>query len=78
LGFLYFVSRAVVALLKFDFKACAEYNAMALPLVLAVSVALHLKLLPRRRLFELMIFTVLILNAVYYMARLCNGELDFL
>ena len=72
------VSRAMTALLKFDFKAYAEYNAMALPLVLSVGAALHLKLLPRRRLFEIVIFAVLILNAVYYMVRLCNGELDFL
>lgn len=65
-------------LLKFDLTAYVEYNVMALPLLGAVLVGLHLKILPKKTVFGAVVFAVLILNAVYYICRLCNGGLDFL
>lgn len=64
------VTRALLSLLRLDFAAYANYNIMAVPLFLALTVMFFRKRIRRKRIAYTFVFCVLGINAVYYVIRL--------
>ena len=64
------VSRAMLALFSLDFRAYAEYNCMALPLILAAWLLINEEFFKHKRIVRTLAFTVLILNLALYLFNL--------
>ena len=60
----------MLSLLRLDFSAYLEYNAMAIPLVMATLLMLLRKRVKHRLLLHGFVTIVLVLNSVYYIFRL--------
>ena len=63
------VSRALLAFMIFDFKGYIHYHPLAVPLVSAVILMLHLKLIERKKLVYYFVFVVLVFNIILYFLR---------
>lgn len=71
-------TRAILSLLKLDFKSYLYYNAMAIPLLVAIVLGIHLKILKGKMYKFANIFIVLtiILSLFYNIHRiLCNAQI---
>ena len=63
------VSRALFAFIMLDFKKYFYYHPLAIPLVVAVFLMLHIKLLKQKKLVYCFVFIVLTLNVILYFVR---------
>ena len=61
------VSRAILSLFRLDFQAYAEYNVMALPLILAAWILINAEFFKHKRALSVLAFSVLILNFTLYL-----------
>ena len=66
------MTRAMWALLCFDFLAYAEHNVMAVPLIAALTTVILKKYIKHKKAAEAFIYIILVINTVYYVFRL-NG-----
>lgn len=64
------VTRAIIALFGGDIRGYIHHNAMAIPMIAAVILLLHLKHIRMRKIWGSVTFFVLILNTVYYFYRI--------
>ena len=64
------VTRAMLSLVTLDLEGYVHYNVMALPLIVAVLVAIHRRLFKHKAIADILLFTVLAVNTVYYAFRL--------
>ncbi len=64
------VTRALISLLKLDFSSYFRYNAMAIPLVIAVCLFLNTDILKSKKIAYGFGYMVILINTVYYLARL--------
>ena len=69
------VTRALLSLLCLDLPGYLQYNAMALPLLVATIALLFLKDLPRKKLFFTVSLIILLCNIGYYLVRLTQGSI---
>ena len=67
------MTRAILSLIRLDFALYTRYNAMAVPMLLAVAVALLDKSFGKKLWKKLFLYTVLGANFIYYLARLILG-----
>ena len=67
------MSRAILSLIRLDFALYARYNAMAIPMIFAISIPLFDKSFGKKLWKSLFLYTVLGVNFVYYLARLFLG-----
>ncbi|MBQ4121006.1 MAG: DUF2752 domain-containing protein [Clostridia bacterium] len=66
-------TRALLSLIKFDFKGYLYYHALSLPLLVSVWLMVHIKLLKKQKVIGVFVFSVVILNFLYYLIRLYYG-----
>lgn len=64
------VTRALLALLRLDFKAYLQYNFMAVFLVSAVWLLIHVRLFRRRKIIYGYCAAVLLVNTAVYIFRM--------
>lgn len=64
------VTRALFSLLELNFTAYCKFNVMAIPLLFATCVFIHLKVLKKKKLPLAVATVVLIINFTYYFIRL--------
>ena len=64
------VTRAMLSLLRLDIRSYFKYNAMAFFLVTAVMLAIFKSTQRRSLLIDIYVYSVLVINAVYYAVRL--------
>lgn len=60
------VTRALVSILKLDFSASVNYHPLAVPLVISVLLAIHIRLFKKKLFPLLFICTTLLLNLILY------------
>ena len=74
------VTRALRSLLKLDFTTYAIYQPMALPLVSAVMLMLHARVIKSdlKKCIYAFTFCVLLINLIYYFFRLIRGDFEIL
>ena len=71
-------TRAFLSLLSLDFKSYLYYNAMAVPLSIAIILGIHLKLFKGKmyKLVRIFIILTIILSLIYNIYRiLCNVQI---
>ena len=66
------VTRAMMALVRFDISSYLGYHPLALPLCLSVLFVLHLKLFRKKALPLTFIFVTVLLNTVYYLIEIID------
>lgn len=64
------VTHALVSLLHLDFNAYMSYNPMALPLLIIVLLAFHLKLFKHKKIITAIIVAIAIVNFFLYLKRI--------
>ena len=62
-------TRAMLSLLRLDFKGYLYYHALALPLAGAIWTMLHIKLFRRKKKIYIGVFLILGMNLLYYYWR---------
>ena len=66
-----YMGRALISLLRLDFGAYAEYNVMAVPMVLAFVGELYIDLFGKhKKIVHFYCITVLIINMIFYLMRI--------
>ena len=64
------VTRALISLFKLDVEEYVRYNIMALPLVLALVIAMRFNSFRRKRAALVVVISILTVNLIYYLIRL--------
>lgn len=64
------VTHALVSLLHLDFNAYMSYNPMAVPLSIAILLALHLRLFKHKKIITTIIVAIAIINFFLYLKRI--------
>ncbi|MBR1779508.1 MAG: DUF2752 domain-containing protein [Clostridia bacterium] len=64
------VTHALISILKLDFDAYMKYNPMAIPLVLAVVLAIYFKKFKHKRIIIAIILFIAIANLIIYLKRM--------
>jgi len=59
-------TRALISLLKLDFHAYASYNIMALPILIAIFIAVHPKLF-KQKFWKVIVIIIAIIAFAYYL-----------
>lgn len=62
-------TRAMLSLLKGDIKSYFRYQPFALPLVIAVMIALHMKFITHKKVAKVYIYIVIFSNVIYYLCK---------
>ena len=64
------VTRAIISLLKLDFKGYFFYQPMALPLVICALLMLHISKFKQKKFIYSFVLLVLIVNFILYIAKI--------
>lgn len=64
------MTRAILALLRLEFQKSLEYNLMTIPVVFALFLGFHKRLIRRKGLADILIITVAVITFFYYLYNL--------
>lgn len=64
------VTHALMSLLRLDFDAYREYNPMAIPLLITVLIAFHLRLFKHKKMMTAIVVAVAFINFFIYLKRI--------
>ena len=64
------ITRAVISLLKLDFKASFNYHPLAVPVVMAVWLLLNLEFFKHKKIILSISLSIVVLNFILYLSRI--------
>lgn len=65
-------TRSILSLVKGNIIAYFEYQPFALPLVIAVIIAIHMKFIRHKKIAKVYIYIVIFSNFIYYLFKLAR------